>query len=114
MWYAQWDPENLVILTGPQGLIGEGDNWFEYVDGPEVTDPLTQIEEHYLDTDQQVITWRLVAAPALQYDQQRNWEYPPLMDQIDALWHDIDNGTLDKTGAFYNLIKAIKDQYPKP
>ena len=41
-------------------------------------------------------------------------EYPELTEQLDALWHDIDNGTLDTTGVFYNLIKAVKDNHPKP
>ena len=33
--------------------------------------------------------------------------------QLDNLWHDIDNGTVDKTGTFYTSIKAIKDANPK-
>jgi hypothetical protein len=41
-------------------------------------------------------------------------EYPDLADQLDALWHDIHNGTLDTTGVFYNLIKTVKDNHPKP
>ena len=39
--------------------------------------------------------------------------YPKLSEQLDALWHDIDNGTLDKTGEFYNLLKTVKDSHPK-
>ena len=34
--------------------------------------------------------------------------------QLDKLWHDIDEGKLDKTGSFYTTIKTIKDKYPKP
>ena len=34
--------------------------------------------------------------------------------QLDLLWHDIDQGKLDKTGGFYNAIKGIKDRNPKP
>lgn len=114
MWYAQWDSVNQEIITGPQGMPGDGDNWYPYVDGPELTDPVNQIEEHYLDSDQLVISWRLIDAPAPLYDQQRNWEYPPIHDQLDKLWHDIENGTLDTTGEFYSAIKQIKDMYPKP
>ena len=47
------------------------------------------------------------------YGKQRKEKYPKLEQQFDALWHDIDNGTLDKSGQFYNLIKTIKDQSPK-
>ena len=39
--------------------------------------------------------------------------YPKISEQLDALWHDIDNGTLDKTGEFYNMLKTVKDSYPK-
>ena len=35
-------------------------------------------------------------------------------EQLDLLWHDIDQGKLDKTGDFYNAIKGIKDRNPKP
>ena len=35
-------------------------------------------------------------------------------EQLDLLWHDIDQGKLDKTGGFYNAIKGIKDRNPKP
>ena len=34
--------------------------------------------------------------------------------QLDKLWHDIDDGKLDKTGSFYTYIKGIKDANAKP
>ena len=37
-----------------------------------------------------------------------------IQEQLDLLWHDIDQGKLDKTGGFYNAIKVIKDRNPKP
>lgn len=47
------------------------------------------------------------------HDISRLKEFPHFAEQLDALWHDIDNETLDKTGAFYALLKAVKDKYPK-
>ena len=41
-------------------------------------------------------------------------EYSSVLDQLDQLWHDIDEGKLDKTGSFFTTIKEIKDKYPKP
>jgi isocitrate lyase len=41
-------------------------------------------------------------------------QYPPIADQLDMLWHDIDTGKLDKTGTFYDAIKKVKDAVPKP
>jgi hypothetical protein len=39
--------------------------------------------------------------------------YPSLGDQLDMLWHAIDNNALNKTSDFYTAIKAVKDAYPK-
>ena len=41
-------------------------------------------------------------------------KYPGLDEQLDMLWHAIDQGTLDKTSDFYTTIKAVKDAHPKP
>ena len=47
------------------------------------------------------------------YKFDREVEYPLLGEQLDALFHDIDEGKLDKTGSFYTLLKEVKDTYPK-
>lgn len=41
-------------------------------------------------------------------------EYPQLGEQLDKLFHDIENGTLDQNGEFFTAIKAVKDANPKP
>ena len=47
-----------------------------------------------------------------QYQRDRN--YAPTGDQLDMLWHTIDEGgTLDKTSEFYTANKAVKDANPK-
>ena len=40
--------------------------------------------------------------------------YPKIEEQLDKLWHDIDQGKLDKNGEFYKNIKNVKDTFPKP
>ena len=40
--------------------------------------------------------------------------YPSIPDQLDMLFHDIDDGKLDKTGTWYLAIKATKDKFTKP
>ena len=40
--------------------------------------------------------------------------YPSISAQLDKLYHDIDDGKLDKTGSWYLAIKATKDKYTKP
>jgi hypothetical protein len=47
------------------------------------------------------------------YRLQRETEYPSLGEQLDALYHDIENGTISTSGAFASLIKEVKDTYPK-
>ena len=48
------------------------------------------------------------------YKSKRRESYDSLPNQLDNLWHDINEGKLDKTGAFYKAIKSIKDANPKP
>lgn len=47
------------------------------------------------------------------YAKRRKDEYPPLADQLDALWHAMDQGTLPVVPAFYEPIKRVKDTYQK-
>jgi len=49
----------------------------------------------------------------LKYQQPRKLAYPSIEEQLDKLFHDIDNGTLNKNGEFYSVIKTIKDNNPK-
>jgi hypothetical protein len=51
--------------------------------------------------------------PVLDYRQKRAMEYPALGDQMDMIWHSMDNGVTPKIEPFYSSIKAVKDKYPK-
>ena len=65
-------------------------------------------------TEQQIATEKTrlqVVYNAQEY--QRLRKYPKIGDQLDMLWHAIDNGTLNKTSDFYTAIKAVKDAHPK-
>ena len=50
---------------------------------------------------------------AKEYQRKRVLEYPVIGDQLDMLWHAIDDGTLDKTSTFYTSLKVTKDKYSK-
>ncbi len=50
---------------------------------------------------------------AKEYQRLREPEYPKLADQLDMLWHAIDENKLDTTSDFYQSLKAVKDKYPK-
>ena len=43
----------------------------------------------------------------------RRTEYLSWQEQLDKLYHDIDDGKLDKTGSWYTHIKAVKDANSK-
>ena len=49
----------------------------------------------------------------LGYKLLRAREYPRLQEQMDMLWHAIDENKLDKTSDFYLRLKEVKDKYPK-
>ena len=51
------------------------------------------------------------------YKHDRSHRYDRVKEQLDNLYHDIDNGLLGeeaKTGNFYLGIRAVKDANPKP
>ena len=43
----------------------------------------------------------------------RKTEYLSWQEQLDKLYHDINDGKLDKTGSWYTHIKAVKDANSK-
>ena len=50
------------------------------------------------------------------YEVLRRWAYNPIEEQLDQLWHDIDDGKLGeaaKTGVWYNGVKSTKSAHPK-
>ena len=53
------------------------------------------------------------AYDAVEYQRKRIYEYPRVEEQLDMLWHAMDDGILTKVDAFYDANKAVKDKYPK-
>lgn len=49
------------------------------------------------------------------YISKRKTSYPPIGEQLDSLWHDIDNGILPgKEGKFYQSIAEVKKLVKSP
>ena len=112
--FVKWDHENNEILVGPQGVKGDDDdNWYPIDEGPEYVNSKTQTRQFVFDESSQTVIGSLTGDPTLTWEQVRRGKYSILEDQLDMLWHDINNGVLDKTGTFYNHIKAVKDAAPK-
>ncbi len=47
-------------------------------------------------------------------DYRQRRKYPSIMEQLDALWHDMESGKVKKADSFYQMIKKVKDDNPKP
>jgi hypothetical protein len=42
-------------------------------------------------------------------------KYPDMKEQLDMLWHELNtSGSISDSGSWFNAIKNIKDQHPKP
>jgi len=76
------------------------------VDGKLV--PLSDKEQAEYDAEQKAWTDGQAERDATKYQRDRAEAYPPIGDQLDALYH---GGVFPKEMA--DLIKSVKDKYPK-
>lgn len=53
-------------------------------------------------------------APPPPIERQRARSYPPIGDQLDAIWHAMDQGLLPKIEPMYSSVLAVKQKLPKP
>lgn len=71
------------------------------------------IEVHHACLADGVVT-AVVPPPRVQsYQERRYADYPPLADQLDALWHAMADGVLPVAPQFFNPIAAVKAAHPK-
>ena len=49
-----------------------------------------------------------------QYAYDRCGEYPDGFEQLDMLWHSINNGVELKDSDWFKVVERIKNKYPKP
>jgi hypothetical protein len=60
---------------------------------------------------------KLQSAINVRWLAERKNKYKDLDSQLEMIWDDIDNGLFGegvKSGNFYNHVKSIKEQHPKP
>jgi len=53
-------------------------------------------------------------SPEVEYYGKRKIEYPSIEEQLDMMWHSMDEDETKRIEPFYSFIKSIKDKYPKP
>ncbi len=76
-------------------------------DGVDWTPPSKEAVEQYLTQIQ--TEWDTY----VKYQQLRKFAYPDIGEQMDALWHAMDEGVLPKIEPMYSDIKAVKEQFEK-
>jgi len=111
--YVKWDAETEEILFGPQGAKGDGSGWYPYVDVGEVVNLRTQTRRFVFVEEAELVMGVVEGDAAPTWLQARQAGYGGLEEQLDMLWHDINNDTLDTEGVFYTHIKTVKDGTPK-
>ena len=87
---------------------------FKNVNGINVQ--LTEAEETQRDIDEANAIAEQQAKPIIkEYQTNRKNEYPEIGDQLDMLWHSIDQNPKLKSEyfEFYEAIKAVKVKHPK-
>lgn len=102
--------ENNAIVAGPV-LEPADDSYIPYQEVNE-TPPFPGPITVTVDVIDGVCVRTLTAVQ--DYRAQRAAAYPSLGDQLDMLWHAMDDNATARIEPFYSEIKAIKEQYPKP
>ena len=98
-------------LSGPREEM-----WKEYAERNGATN-FAVIDDVHNICDVQYRDGQMVFDPApvreLTYQENRLNKYPPIGNQIDALWHAMQRGELPMVKEFYDPIAAIKEAYPR-
>jgi hypothetical protein len=91
------------LRPGAQWVL-RGDN-LEWMDTNQTKPTEAEIAEEIIRLQEEYDT--------KEYARKRAVEYPALNEQLDMLWHAIDEGKLNKYSDFYKTLKSVKEKYPK-
>jgi len=86
-----------VVLINKEGAFDQDGNSVT-LDESLITAEITRLQTEY---------------DSKQYARDRAKDYAPIADQLDMLWHAIDQGIDLKQSDFYTGNKAVKDAHPK-
>lgn len=112
--FVKWDSETQTVVKGAQAVVGEGDGWLPFLESESIiVNPKTQTARYALSDDGAFVYLQVEGDPDLTWEQRRIEAYGILENQLDMIWHDINNNTLDQTGTFFAYVKDVKDTYPK-
>lgn len=114
---GSWSYDSSLENYSPDEPAFTGPDDFRYNPAMDPNPPYEALEYTPPSNEDVYTQWRLMFDEYSQtavYRLQRQAEYPQLAEQLDALFHDIQNGNLSADGAFAALIKEVKETYPKP
>ena len=102
--------DDLVIEAGiaPDGLEPQGS-----IKVDELPRPIDSTKTYYR-AGKYTYTSEPRVAIERTYVHNRTAEYPPMAEQLDAIWHAMDQGLLPKIEPMYSSILAVKQKHPKP
>jgi len=86
---------------------GGGFTWHKWWD-PDGQKPPTK------DEIEAELAYQEKLAKYYQYSYDRCKEYPDGFEQLDMLWHAINNGVELKNSEWFQKIQEVKEKYPKP
>lgn len=109
--FIKYDIENETVIAGPQGVAPD-DTWVPFIPAENLK-PRQASQTKWLE-DLNAVAQIAGDEHVPNYKELRRNAYPKLGEQLDKLFHDIDNDSLNKTGTFYQAIKAVKDNTQKP
>ena len=91
--------------------VHESQSWVDVPD--EVFDETVDPADWKWNAETEMIEQVVHEAPPV--DAVRRFEFPDIGDQLDLLWHDMDEGRIagKATSNWYAVVKNIKDKNPK-
>ena len=110
----KYNGEVVQILKGGSDVRFEVHEDFIWAAGPyEIDENLGAIDYHY---DSGVGQVKLKELPEPPYDLGRRVGFGGIEEQLDMLWHDIDEGRIPgkETSLWYAHLKDVKENNPKP
>jgi hypothetical protein len=98
------------------GSCPDGEEASQAHDGELVLVGSADVEQDVVDPQTQAVVpgGRVIPpAPPLTYSQARRLAYPRVEEQLDMLWHAMDDAPALRIEPFYSVIKMVKDAHPK-
>jgi hypothetical protein len=113
MKFVIYDQHGEILRTGQ---CPDGEEVVQAQDGEFMLIGEADVEKDSVDPQTQAVVpgGRVIPPPPpLNYSQARRLAYPRVEEQLDMLWHAMDDDPAARIEPFYSVIKMVKDAHPK-